>query len=254
MYLWKYWRETRTILAVILLMIAGLFVLILREHFSFDSRPSFNAPWMAFAVLLYIQAVPISFFGWLYGSAGVGRDLGDKSGSYLFSRPRSRAYFVWCDWGFGMAQLLLIVVLINLTIWFQIHRLFVAAGVPFQGHVDFSDETVSLTSIACMTCVAAFLLTGLVFSLTHFSTVLMKHARGIMLAAGCLMGYIILRAVVHHYWPTVELPSPLLQLFAVSRGHVTGLTDHLGVSMAVRAGIILLFPLAAQFVLQKTDI
>jgi hypothetical protein len=102
--------------------------------------------------------------------------------------------------------------------------------------------------------VAAFLLAGLVFSLTYFSTVLVKHAKGLIYGAGVLVGYIFLEQVVPHYWPGIHLPTLVLQAFIQSHRNVTGISNHLGVSVAIRAAIILLFPFATQFVLQETDI
>ena len=57
-----------------------------------------------------------------------------------------------------------------------------------------------------------------------------------------------------HYWPGIHLPKLVLQEFSISNLGVTGIANHLGVSVAIRAAIILLFPFAAQFVLQKMDI
>lgn len=253
MYLWKYWRETRIVFGASLLAIAVLFVLILREHLVIDNRRP-DQLFMVLPLSLYLQAIPISFLGWLLGSFGVGRDLGERSGSYLFSRPKSRARFVWMDWGFGISQLLVIVVAINLALWFQIHRVLAAAGEPSNIDFVFLGKAMPLGLIFCLTCCAAFLLAGLIFSLTYFSTVLIKSSKGAMLAAGCLLGYLILGAMVKHYWPGFELPGLLLREFQFSHHTFAGFADHLGLSMAIRAVIILLFPFAAQFVLEKADI
>jgi hypothetical protein len=68
------------------------------------------------------------------------------------------------------------------------------------------------------------------------------------------VGYLFLEQVVPHYWPGIHLPNFVLQEFIQSNQGVTGMSEHLGLSVAIRAAIILLFPLATQFVLQKTDI
>jgi hypothetical protein len=82
----------------------------------------------------------------------------------------------------------------------------------------------------------------------------MKHAKGLIYAAGVLVGYVFLEQVVPHYWPGIHLPKLVLQEFVGDRLEVRGISDHLGLSVAIRAAIILLFPFATQFVLQKTDI
>jgi hypothetical protein len=59
---------------------------------------------------------------------------------------------------------------------------------------------------------------------------------------------------IKHYWPTIDMPGLFLQQFTFAKGQVHSLTDHLGLSMAIRAGVVLLLPFAAQVVLEKTDI
>jgi hypothetical protein len=100
MYLWKYWRETRIIFGTSVVSIAIMFVVNLWSQ-NVDPLQSFDQLLTIIPTALALQAFPISFIAWLLGSFGVGRDLGERSGSYLFSRPRSRGFFVWHDWGLG---------------------------------------------------------------------------------------------------------------------------------------------------------
>jgi hypothetical protein len=254
MYLWKCWRDTRNVLVVSLLCIGILFVSIVSKDIVLDHRLPFErfATFLPFA--LSIQAFPISFVAWLLGCFGVGMDLGNRSGSYLFTRPRGRAYFVWCDWGVGMAQLLPIVALLNLVLGVLLHRIIVAVGDPLHGSVIISGRPVTLAFIVWLNFGAAYLLAGLVFSLTYFSTIIAKHAKGIIYGAGVLVAYLFLEQVVPHYWPGIHLPKLVLQQFTQSHLEVTGFSSCLGISAVIRAGLILLFPIAAQFVLQKIDI
>ena len=254
MYLWKCWRDTRVVLAASLLCIGALFVFVMRQNLVLDRRTLRVPSKHISGLLLSVQAFPLSFVAWLLGFFGVGRDLGERSGSYLFTRPRSRAYFVWCDWGVGMAVLLPIVAFLALLFGALLHRILVALGDPLHGSVVIAGSPVTLTFIVWLNFVAAFLIAGLVFSLTYFSTVVMKHAKGIIYGAGVLVGYIFLEQVVPHYWPGIHLPTLMLQEFIQSHRNVTGISDHLGISVAIRAAIILLFPIATQFVLQKADI
>ena len=254
MYLWKCWRDTRVVLAASLLCIGVLFVSIVSKDIVIDPHAPFEKLSTILPFMLTIQAFPISFVAWLLGSFGVGRDLGERSGSYLFTRPRSRAYFVWCDWGIGMAQLLPIVALLNLVLGVLLHRIIVAVGDPLHGNIVIAGRPVTLAFIVWLNFGAAFLLASLVFSLTYFSTVLVKHAKGLIYGAGVLVGYMFLEQVVPHYWPGIHLPKLVLQEFVESKLLVTGISDHLGLSVAIRAAIILLFPFATQFVLKKTEI
>ena len=254
MYLWKCWRDTRIVLVASLVCIGVLFVSIVSKDIAIDQHAPFERLSNILPFALTIQAFPISFVAWLLGSFGVGRDLGDRSGSYVFTRPKSRAYFVWCDWGVGMAQLLPIAALLNLVLGVLLHRIIVAVGDPLHGSVLIAGRPVTLAFIVWLNFGAAYLLAGLVFSLTYFSTVIAKHAKGLIYGAGVLVGYLFLEQIVPHYWPGIHLPHLVLQEFIQSHLEVMGISSYLGVSAVIRAGIILVFPFAAQFVLQKTDL
>jgi hypothetical protein len=254
MYLWKCWRDTRVVLAASLLCIGVLFVFMVSKDTVLDQHAPFENLPNIFPFVFTLQAFPISFVAWLLGIFGVGKDLGEGSGSYLFTRPRSRAYFVWCDWGVGMVQLLPIVALSNLVLGVLLHRIIVGVGDPLHGSVVIAGRPVTLAFIVWLNFGAAFLLAGLVYSLTYFSTVLVKHAKGLIYGAGALVGYMFLEQVVPHYWPGIHLPSLVLQEFIQRHLSVTGISNHLGVSVLIRTVIILLFPFATQFIVEKTDI
>jgi hypothetical protein len=254
MYLWKCWRDTRIVLVASLVCIGVLFVSIVSKDIAIDQHAPFERLSNILPFALTIQAFPISFVAWLLGSFGVGRDLGERSGSYVFTRPKSRAYFVWCDWGVGMAQLLPIAALLNLMLGVLLHRIIVAVGDPLHGSVLIAGRPVTLAFIVWLNFGAAYLLAGLVFSLTYFSTVIAKHAKGLIYGAGVLVGYIFLEMIVPHYWPGIHLPHLVLQEFVQSHLVVRGISSYLGVSAVIRAAIILVFPFAAQFVLQKADL
>ena len=91
-------------------------------------------------------------------------------------------------------------------------------------------------------------------SSAYFATVIAKHAKGLIYGAGVLVGYLFLEQIVPHYWPGIHLPHLVLQEFTQSHLVVMGISSYLGVSAVIRAAIILVFPFAAQFVLQKIDL
>jgi len=249
MYLWKYWRESRITFAVALLLVALMLWAVLKislgaaQHDGQDSNPA-----QIYMIMDGILMLPLAFLGLRYGSFGVGRDLGEGCGSFVFSRPGSRAFFVWSDWGFGMAQLLLIVVAANSVLLLAIHR-----TAPGSGSILVSGVPVSLFSVFCLHCTAGLLLCGLMFGLTYFSSVLLK-SRGVMLSIGFLMAYLVAKSVVSHYWRDVTLPNLSLTEFSVSPSIDGAFAKNLGLIIALRAGIALLFPVAAQLLLQQRDI
>jgi len=76
----------------------------------------------------------------------------------------------------------------------------------------------------------------------------------VMLGAGILVAYVVVKEVLTHYWPWITLPNVIPTEFAQTSQRTTGFADNLGVFLAIRALVVLLFPVAALFLLQKRDI
>jgi hypothetical protein len=265
MYLWKYWRESRILFGMSMLGIAVLAWLVLKGtwHISLGQSdsgmpdPRRDIPKILMASL-YLQVPVSAFLAWVMGSFGVGRNLGEDSGSYLLTRPRRRYWFLWRDWGFGFLQLVFVIVLANLLIGYLVHRLLGAGGGPLNGSVMLRDvvSPVPLAVVTGLNCLAMIAFAGLIFGITYFSTICMKHARGVMLGAGIVLGYLILSAVVRHYWPAIELPNLLMRVFQTSpvSNEPVNLSEHAGLTLAVRAVVMMLFPVGAQMILERSEI
>jgi hypothetical protein len=262
MYMWKYWRDTRLVFGISLFVIALVFVQFLRLNHVGGSLASYPRAAIAQLVdlpsLPFFEAAPIAILGWIMGSFGVGCTLGERGGSYLFSRPRGRGYFVWRDWGFGMAQLLLLILMLNLVFGFQIHHWIVSAGDRFHGSLMLLGRPVTLSTFVCVNIVAEFLFAGFVFGLTYLSTIVVKSTRGIILGACILLGHVALDMAVGSWWPSIHLPSLLFAVDLQFTNHLppeAGLSNiSIAVSAAMRIVILLAFPIAAQNLLQKRDI
>jgi hypothetical protein len=252
MYLWKYWRESRITFAVGIALVGLLLWGVLKIPVGTLMQGSHGAGQHSDNLLyLFIVApltLPFAFLALKFGSFGVGRDLGEGSGSFLFSRPRSRAFFVWSDWGYGMAQLLLIVLAANAVLALAIRRL-----TPDSGPLLLAGTPVSMISIFLLHCAAGLLLTGLLFGLTYFSSVLIK-SRGVLLTLGILLVYLVGKSVVKYYWPEVTLPDLTLTEFSMSPWGPPGFADHLGLDIALRAAAALAFPIGAQLLMQQRDV
>jgi hypothetical protein len=264
MYLWKYWRESRIVFGISMLGIALLAWLVLKGvwHIGLDHGHSGMPDPREIAKLLmaslYLQVPVSAFLAWVMGSFGVGRSLGEDSGSYLLTRPRRRYWFLWRDWGFGFLQLVFALILANLLIGYLIHRLLGAAGGPLSGSVMLRDvvSPVPLAAVIGLNCLAMIAFAGLIFGITYFSTISLKHARGVMLGAGIVLGYVILSVVVRHYWPAIELPNLLMRVFQTSpvSNEPVNLSEHMGPSLAMRAAVMMLFPVGAQLILERGEI
>jgi len=252
MYLWKYWRESRITFSIGLVLIGLLFWALHVHHVGpplqgSRVRAQYN-PDQIYMIVAHVLTLPLAFLALRYGSFGVGRDLNEGSGPFLFSRPRERTFFVWSDWCYGMAQLLLLVLAANLVVVFAAHRIAAESGPTF-----IADGSLSLLSIFCVNCVTGLLLTASMFSLTYFCSVLTR-GRGVTLAVGVIVIYSIAGAVVNHYWPTITLPDLMLTGFSVSHSMIISFTDGLGRSIALRGALAMAFPIAAQLLLKQRDV
>jgi hypothetical protein len=261
MYLWKYWRESRITFAVGLALVGLLLWSLLKLPVGYPGRgvvgysqngvalnPAQPIPPQIYLVITSILTLPLAFLGLRFGSFGVGRDLGEGSGSFLFSRPRKRAFFVWSDWTYGMAQLLLLVLAANAVLAFGYYRI-----APESGPALISGEPISMASIFVLHCLAGLLLTGLIFGLTYFISVVVK-SRGVLLTVGAIVAYLVVKQVVKHYWPDITLPDLTLSEFSMSHSMIVGFARNLGLSIALRTALALAFPVAAQLLLQQRDI
>jgi hypothetical protein len=250
MYLWKYWRESRITFAVGMALVGLLLWAVLKIPVGSmvgDNHDSGN-PAEVYLFVAAILMLPLAFFALKFGSFGVGRDLGAGSGSFLFSRPRSRAFFVWSDWGYGMAQLLLLIIAANLVLALAVYR-----AASDSGPIILSGTPVSFLSIFCLHCAAGLLLAGLFFGLTYFASVLAR-GHGVLLAIGVVLVYLIAKAVVKYKWPSITLPDLTLTEFSMTPEGPPGFADHLGLAIALRSAAALAFPAAAQLLLQQRDI
>jgi hypothetical protein len=245
MYMGKYWRESRITFAIAVLVLAAGFVAILRIP---QAPPGLRMAGNADAVVIGLLAFPLAFLAWRFGSFGVGHDLGDRTGAFLFTRPRSRAFFVWSDWSYGMAQMLAVVIAVVLEVEYAFAR--VAPGQRVQ---SFHGEQVAPFGMVWMHCTMVLLFIGLVFGLTYFCSIVVRN-KGMMMAAGLLLAYVVLTVVVQHYWPDVVMPQFMMSEFNVANGMVTGYADNMALSIVARAALALAFPLAAQMLLQRRDI
>jgi ABC-type transport system involved in multi-copper enzyme maturation permease subunit len=252
MYLWKYWRESRITFAVgmalVGLMLWGVLKIPVGSLLQSNQNNGPVNPAQLYLVVAAVLTFPLAFLALLFGSFGVGRDLGQGSGSFVFSRPRSRAFFVWSDWGYGLAQLLLIVLAANLVLALAIRR-----AAFDSGPILLAGEPVPMASVFLLHCASGLLLIGLMFGLTYFTSVLVK-GRGVLLAIGVILVYLIAKSVVKYKWPSITLPDLTLTEFTMIPTGGASFADHLGLEIALRSAVALAFPVAAQLLLQQRDV
>jgi hypothetical protein len=258
MYLSKQWHESRIISGLAALALLLLLFLAFKATGEMRSanfhRDSDSGIIVALVPLFYIEAGLVGFWGWLAGGIGAGKNLGEESGSFLFTRPRRRAWFLWNDWGFAMAQIAAIILATNLILGYVLARITILMNSPGIVQMGPESEPLSLTLVMLVISLCVLLFAGLIYGLTYLCTILIKRASGVMLCAGILVAYVVFRGLMHHYYQSVHLPNLIIDLFKFDQHSVYIFSDHLGLSLVARTVAMLLFPLAAQVVLERSEI
>jgi ABC-type transport system involved in multi-copper enzyme maturation permease subunit len=245
MYLWKSWRDAR--LSVLIYLIPMLVVIGVSLRYApvhigdhYQSAEGFMSalldPW---AGLLAIVA-------WAIGGDGIGRAIGDGSGAYVLTRPRSRRFFLWCDAGFSLG---LLTVIASATL-----LLFALALKLHVIDVRLSDlKTARLAFLLIPLCTVVY--AGLVYSTTYLCTLLIPMP-GLARVSSVLvfLTYALLRALSNQWFTFLHafLPSWQVKPFpdALSSDPAPGLWLSVGGRMLA----IFLMLLVAQFVLERREI
>src|SRR5579863_7875318 len=110
MYFWKCWRDTRSFFIVFLIIAAVIMPVAavvcvgtgLLENFGSEAFRS------TFEIITLFVALAL-------GALGASEQFAGSTVHFLFTKPRSRAYFVWAGWVVGFVQLLTVDV-VNLAV------------------------------------------------------------------------------------------------------------------------------------------
>ena len=105
MYFWKCWRDTRSFFIAFLIIAAAVIPVTalvctgtgLMRDFGRDAASS------TFGLLMTVITLGL-------GAIGAVHEFADKAVHFLFTKPRSRAYFVWVGWVVGCIEVLAIAV------------------------------------------------------------------------------------------------------------------------------------------------
>lgn len=263
MYLSKQWRESRIISILAILGLALLLALVVKgataiDTVHFDNR-NYNSDFGgAFIPLFYVEAALIGFWGWLAAGIGIGKNLGEDSGSFLLTRPHRRAWFLWSDWGYAMAQVTAIIVLTNLMIGLLMAHILHLMHLPAIVPLADGGATVSLFVMMVLVSVGVLLFAGLIYGVSYFCTVLIQRTSGVMLGAGIFVLYLVLGGLVHHYYPAIHFPNLIVGPFHIehhgAQAMFRGPSINLVPNIIIRAVIMVAFPVAAQLLLERSEI
>ncbi len=228
MYFWKCWRDTRSFFIVFLIIAAIVMpvaaVVCLGTHLVADFGTS------AFSTTfgLILMAVALGL-----GAIGAIHEFAENTAHFLFTKPRSRAYFVWAGWAVGFAELLAVATVNFLAGWSTLSRY---GKNPFHSTLYGSMKTQTLLE-PLIFCLWAY-------CLTYSLTVLLRNSlKGLGASMGILFGFPLFAAAARWRWH-IDLPFPTLPIGSLPPA----------ISNIIWILVAMLFVLAAQLVVERTEI
>jgi hypothetical protein len=192
------------------------------------------------------------------GTRGIGRDMGNGAGSFELTRPIRRASIVWTEWAAGIAALALLMTVADLLYWTAV-RFHMLKIVFFQPSTSNRWALVIAKlpfGAAAVATLCALLFPVLLFSITHFGTVILRHStRGLLFSLGVVIAYVWVGWGVYLQlasWAS-HYPNLLLQPFYQFPENMR-LVPHLAASILELLAILPLFLLLAHFFLRRTEV
>jgi ABC-type transport system involved in multi-copper enzyme maturation permease subunit len=228
MYFWKCWRDTRSffivfaIIAAIVMPVAAV-VCVGTGLLETFGREAFLS---TFALIVMFVALAL-------GALCASEEFADSTIHFLFTKPRSRAYFLWTGWVAGCAQLLAIAL---------INR---AAGSLTLAHYSKNPAHVAVLDSAMYQQLAGAAIEGLyVYCLTYALTVVLRNGlRGLGASMAVVFGVPFFAIAVRWRWK-ISLPVPTVPIASVSP-----FTSNI-----IWLLVALLFVFVAQLVIERTEI
>jgi ABC-type transport system involved in multi-copper enzyme maturation permease subunit len=229
MYFWKCWRDTRFFFLVFLIIAAVVMpvaaIVCVGTHLVED----FGTTAFSTTFGLILTAVALGL-----GAVGALHEFAEKTAHFLFTKPRSRAYFVWAGWAVGFAELAAVAAVNFLAGWATLSHY---SKNPFHSTLNGSMTAENFLD-PLIFCIWAY-------CLTYSLTVLLRNGlKGLGASMAILYGLPFLGAAVRWRWH-IDLPLfPGLPLGSLP----------LAVSNILWILMAMLFVLATQLVVERTEI
>jgi ABC-type transport system involved in multi-copper enzyme maturation permease subunit len=251
MYAWKCWRETRAsffFLLILNLVPAILFTLApgIKEQngwWSFDRREYTHDPALMVQTLstMILSVVFGSGFlaGAFLGATASGSELDSGTIEYLWTRPRPRATFTWMHWAVCVGEIILITTIPT----------YLAAAL--LGILTGNWNVPMLLTAPWLLALVGLPMLGL----TTAMTAVRRSAKGgLVFSSGIVVVYVVLRRIavgpLHLNLPPL-FSGPIRWLFLYyTREHMLFPWG----SFTIAIVFAILFPLAAQYLLQRTEV
>jgi hypothetical protein len=258
MYYWKCWRDNRVGFFGYLIMffaLTGLWMYAI--HRANRVGHVIGTPeetWVfILGVTFALALLGASVVALGIGSNNAGTDIGSGSGDFLFTRPRSRSYFIWAGWTAGMVQIAFLttftVLASTICIYYQTdidwRRL---SGGAHQGMAAFGDVFVLIMTV--------MVTASIIYGLTYFMGILTRSGRkAAIFSLGLIVAYGVSQALLS-WLADISIPDLTIKPYFLGGFHyVTGpVSLQWKLQLGARALVALAFPVAAQIALGRSDI
>lgn len=193
MYLWKCWRDTRSVFLFGLIAIVATDTLGLFVHFDPLGWIAAKGEWPRTLwtttthslMLTMVGITPIG--GFLVGALGVGTEFEKGTAEFLLTRPRSRRLLLWTNWAVGALEMVTLVILSITMVW---------VGRLPSNSIRGARALVGMSIIALV-----------IYSVTYLMTTLLRSSRhGLSSAVLAFMAYTGL-GVWLQLWYEIAIPN-----------------------------------------------
>ena len=199
MYFRKAWLGTRVIfsLYVAVVVLVGVYLLSKGPPYVALALRDGQKLWQFDELLI----LPLGFIAWLLGGCGIGHDVAQGYGLFLFSRPVLRKSFVIKDSLVALGELM---ALVTVSIGVSLVRLANTRSVTSTGRV-VSLHVRPPSAAIVIVVLSLFLCTAVIFCVTYLCVILASSVVLGLLAAAVLM--------TSYVWCTALLPHSALFSF-----------------------------------------
>lgn len=247
-YIRKCWRETAPYFFVCL-GVALVGVLLTMK----DRGPNFVPP--GNPLLAIIEAwrelgFAFGMFGCVLGYSSVGTSISKGVGDFLFTRPRSRKYFVWTGWAVGVAEIVCIVMCAALLVVAILYQESGSFWRSLPATVVLKQQVVA---VDVPLLIASALVFGMAaYSATYFVSVA-THGRSSVIVVSLIFLYELF--VGRPGWGHDHLPGLLVRpYYAVMPQQFWNPHTIEICTLIAWIVCVLAFPFAAQLVFERSDI
>ncbi|MBI3405536.1 MAG: hypothetical protein HY046_08775 [Acidobacteria bacterium] len=249
MYIWKCWRDTRNAflsacLVLLSLVLTYVFVRVIYGPLDFADRGTAFLWWATAAALADGALVAVGLSAISFGACGIGEEFHRGTIQFLLARPRRRFQFVWTGWAVGAAELALLTPIAYL-ISRRLGSRAVFSDPIWHGMNKHGPEEAA----AWKTILLFFIVSLLLYSLTYFTTMLMRGGRnGFNLAVLIFTAYFGLYVLLSLVWHE-EIPIIFTMFHQLSDEPNSFPESALGWAL-----LALAFPVASQLVFERAEV